>query len=210
MVCQNCGSVNKEGNKFCFRCGAELRTGRQTGKYDFSNEMFKMSASVKPFESEKTVSPDELEDFENDETVILDDEHTDDVPDFENDETVILCDETPDDVPDFENDETVILCDEMPNDVPDFENDETVILDDEPADDVSDFENDETVILCNELETPPPAPSFNYRTVYKEYRTSAAEETAYIDHLRRLKELLDDGIITEDEFTRKKQQILGI
>lgn len=279
MICHNCGSDNKEGYKFCSKCGTKLLEENQTSKYAFSDEMYKISAAVSRFESEKTTPlnvsddieneekmilnqpSDILEDFENDETVILDQE-VDINGDFENDETVIL-DQNPDVTNDFENDETVILS-ESKNDFSDFENEETVILDQNPGitddfendetvtlsesgtdisdfendetvilndsgTDISDFENDETVILDdkktmviddgdvktkdhskNKKEAPSTAPTFDYRSVYKEYRTSDSEETAYIDHLRRLKELLDDGIITEDEFTRKKQQILGI
>lgn len=129
----------------------------------------------------------DFDSFENEETMVLDD-----IAAFENDETVIL-----DDIKAFENDETVML-----DDIRAFENDETVMLDDAGA-----FDNDETVILDEK-----PAPDFHFRSVYREEQAPLrpVDDMAYIEHLRRLKELLDDGIITEDEFTRKKEQILGI
>ena len=110
---------------------------------------------------------------------------------FENEKTMDL-----DDVRAFENEETMDL-----DDVRAFENDETVMLDDITA-----FENDETVILddIKALE--------DDETVMMDDDTAptAKEDTTYVEHLRRLSELLDDGIITEEEFRRKKEQILGI
>lgn len=132
-------------------------------------------------EDEKTVI---LQDFEDDKTTIL--------HDYENEETVVLND--------FENEETEILRD--------FEDEKTTIIDD--------FENEETVILEDERGislSKEDIPDFDYRgavPVFKEDVSGTFHDTAYIDHLRALKQLLDDGIITEDEFTRKKQQILGI
>lgn len=43
-------------------------------------------------------------------------------------------------------------------------------------------------------------------------RTSSAgkQKTDYIDEIRRLKELMDAGIITEEEFTAKKKSLLGL
>ena len=156
MRCSNCGNENPENYRFCVRCGTPLEEP----------------------ESEKTEYFRDEEDFENEKTVILDDEDTlNDA--FENEKTVIL-DDTDDYVDDFENEKTVILEDP-----------------DGPGD------------RARTEETPPAVPSFDYRTVYREHRT-IDDETAYIEHLRKLKGLLDDGIITEDEFTRKKQQILGI
>ena len=46
--------------------------------------------------------------------------------------------------------------------------------------------------------------------VYKEPPSYMEKELAYIDQLRALKQLMDDGIITEYEFTTKKKQILGL
>lgn len=129
----------------------------------------------------------------------------DEVPyiDFEDEKTVIL--------QDYENEETVIL--------DDFEDEKTVILQDsenEKTSVIDDFENEETVILEEESSRyldREDIPDFDYRgnvPVFKEDVSGTFHDTAYIDHLRALKQLLDDGIITEDEFTRKKQQILGI
>lgn len=123
--------------------------------------------------------------------------------DFEDEKTVIL--------QDYENEETVIL--------DDFEDEKTVILqdpEDEKTSIIDDFENEETVILEDESSRyldREDIPDFDYRgnvPVFKEDVSGTFHDTAYIDHLRALKQLLDDGIITEDEFTRKKQQILGI
>jgi hypothetical protein len=43
-------------------------------------------------------------------------------------------------------------------------------------------------------------------------RTPSAgkQKTDYIDEIRRLKELMDAGIITEEEFTAKKKSLLGL
>lgn len=147
------------------------------------------------FENEETVKLPDEEDFENEETMILQD-----AGGFENEETVILQESS-----DFENEETMIL-----QDGGDFENEETMVLQD-----ISDFENEETVILGDgdakvESNTvadllddfePPKVP------VFKE-ESPLAKETVYIGHLRALKQLWDDGIITEAEFLRKKEQIL--
>lgn len=115
----------------------------------------------------------------------------------------------------------------------DYENEETVILDyiDESEDtltgdyseedsyisekDVYDsFENEETVIIQDyEDNIEEAAPDYEFKEkvpVYKAPPSQYEQDTAYIDHLRALKQLMDDGIITEDEFVRKKQQILGI
>ena len=196
MICPKCGKDNKDVYRFCVMCGTKLEMPPERPEaYSMPPEdnMVK-ELDLNGFENEETMDLDDKAAFENDETVMLDDFTA-----FENDETVIL-----DDVAAFENDETVIL-----DDVAAFENDETVMLVDDKA-----FENDETVIL-DEQE----APSFHFRSIYKEEPAPPApaytappakDDMAYIEHLRRLKELLDDGIITEDEFKRKKAQILGI
>ena len=210
MICPKCGKDNKDVYRFCVMCGTKLEMPPERPEaYSMPPEdnMVK-ELDLNGFENEETMDLDDKAAFENDETVMLDDftafenDETvmlDDFTAFENDETVIL-----DDVEAFENDETVIL-----DDVAAFENDETVMLVDDRA-----FENDETVIL-DEQE----APSFHFRSIYKEEPAPPApaytappakDDMAYIEHLRRLKELLDDGIITEDEFRRKKAQILGI
>ena len=123
------------------------------------------------------------------------DERTAIIRDFEDEKTEIMYDSDR-----FESEETVII--------DDFENEETVIL--------HDFENDATVLLDDHDSSSlmkEDIPDFDYRgdvPVFKEDVSGTFHDTAYIDHLRALKQLLDDGIITEDEFTRKKQQILGI
>lgn len=151
MKCPVCGRDNEERYVFCTGCGTKLQPEDQMGEEDL---------------------------FENEETVVLDDEDT--IEDsFENEKTVII------------KDEDVFI--------DDFENEETMVI----------REGSVSEEISVPDSTPPAAPAFDYRTVYKEYRT-ADDETAYIDHLRKLKGLLDDGIITEDEFTRKKQQILGL
>ncbi len=172
---------------------------------DFSAEMRRISEDIYRFENEDTLHPEETDSFadvfENEETVILEeaDSYTDS---FENEETVIL-EETDSYTGDFEDEETASP-EEPEGCIDGFENEETVIISDDA---VQLYHQDVQVPPAREV--PPAAPAFDYRTVYKEYRTGDAE-TAYIDHLRRLKGLLDDGIITEDEFTRKKQQILGL
>ena len=190
MICSNCGNNNTEGYKFCTKCGTKLEV--------------KETRADLAFENDETVILDDTMAFENDETVILDD-----ISAFENDETVIL-----DNVTDFENDETVIL-----DDISSFENDETVILDN-GSDPIKEVEDDGTVMLNDEknggsgkAETSsaiPKALVFDYRPVYKENGSCGSNDTGYIDHLRALKGLLDDGIITEEEFTQKKKQILGL
>lgn len=37
-----------------------------------------------------------------------------------------------------------------------------------------------------------------------------ADEPSYLDELERLAKLMDDGIITKEEFETKKQQLLGL
>ena len=41
-------------------------------------------------------------------------------------------------------------------------------------------------------------------------QSESASQTDSVDEIRRFKELLDQGIITEEEFTAKKRQLLGI
>ena len=47
---------------------------------------------------------------------------------------------------------------------------------------------------------------------YEEYEAPEAEQKAsnYIEELQQLKQLLDMGIITEDEFNIKKRMLLGL
>ena len=87
----------------------------------------------------------------------------------------------------------------------DFENEKTEIFRDREI-----SENEETVILSDETVLP----SFDFRghvPVYKENSGPQADsEISYIRELRGLKGLLDDGIITQEEFELKKKYILGI
>ena len=57
------------------------------------------------------------------------------------------------------------------------------------------------------------------RTVMNEYKsivsqnvgsTTATQKTSEADEIKKYKELLDEGIITKEEFDRKKKQILGL
>ena len=117
---------------------------------------------------------------------------------------VILQAEPLDDSCAFENEETMILGGEAET----FDNEETVVIDD-----VSGFENEETMILGGKTEEPPKAPDFRFEgevPVYRDPQNDVESETAYIDHLRRLKGLLDDGIINEREYEQKKEQILRL
>lgn len=41
-------------------------------------------------------------------------------------------------------------------------------------------------------------------------RKAGADRLIYLEELERLAELKDKGIVTEEEFTEKKHQILGI
>ena len=62
-------------------------------------------------------------------------------------------------------------------------------------------------------EEPPKAPDFKFGKevpVYRDPQNDVESETAYIDHLRRLKGLLDDGIINEREYEQKKKIIMGL
>lgn len=124
----------------------------------------------------------------------------DEVIAFENEDTSGVRDE----VAVFENEETAVI-DTMPG-VSDFENEETVLLGAE------EFREEGTLDTRGEVEEPPKAPDFSYKgevPVYRDPQNDVEPDTGYIDHLRRLKGLLDDGIINEFEYEQKKQQILG-
>ena len=184
MICSKCGKNNKENSKFCAGCGVRLSVPdpvESTARYvDPEDEKTMLMPDT---ENEKTEIMYDMDAFENEETVILDDTENA----FENEETVILDDTERV----FENEKTVLLND--------FENEETVILDDVSGQSHDSIKED--------------VPNFDYYgnvPVFKEDVSGTYHDTAYIDHLRALKQLWDDGVITEDEFTRKKQQILGI
>lgn len=193
MICPNCGKDNSDTYRFCIGCGTSLesvKAGSSSQSGSASPAGSKEQLLEELFENEKTVILDDTDFLERDETVILKDMDT-----FEKEETVILNDMDP-----FEKEETVILDDMDP-----FKKEETMILDDYDS-----FEDEKTVILSESkpadfrYSNPDPVP------VYKEDFRGQNQDMAYIEHLRALKGLLDDGIITEDEFTRKKKQILGI
>jgi hypothetical protein len=65
-----------------------------------------------------------------------------------------------------------------------------------------------TIIVNNAAppySSPPPPPSHTNVTV----RKPGASQQDKIDQLRQLKQLLDEGVLTEAEFNRQKAQILG-
>jgi hypothetical protein len=62
----------------------------------------------------------------------------------------------------------------------------------------------ETIIVNN---VPPPPTSRNYTNVTM--RKPGATQQDKIDQLRQLKQLFDEGVLTEAEFNRQKAEILG-
>lgn len=48
------------------------------------------------------------------------------------------------------------------------------------------------------------------RAALQQQEAAPAEEPSYLDELERLSQLRDQGIITEEEFQAKKQQLLGL
>jgi hypothetical protein len=209
MICSNCGKDNKDTAKFCVACGTKLEVeAAETAEY------FEKEATVvlKDYDSYKEGFENHFENvsegsFDNQFDRILE-------SDFENEETVILQDfndyddspkaeEPAQDLYDFENEKTVILQDNTDYDPP-FEDEHTVVLDGLLRSKAHADESDSQTDV-------PEVPDFHYEAeVYKAPPTQFEQDTAYINHLRALKQLMDDGIITEEEFTRKKQQILGI
>lgn len=180
-------------------------------------------------------SASSMSDFENEETMIIDDQQGSGRVAFENEETAIIGTESS--VSDFENEETMIIDDQQGSAAPTFEQPvEDVQPYEMPAAEAQDFdmqafEDEETMILDDQqsaaapvveqptneapstVEEPPKAPNFSYAgeiPVYRDPQNDVEPDTAYIDHLRRLKGLLDDGIINEREYEQKKEQILGL
>ncbi len=184
-----CGKNNKDSSRFCARCGASLELSAP------AEEKPAVNTEAAAFENEKTEIFRDMEMFENEETMILDDSGT--YSGFENEETVILDDESA--LSEETYDERTVPGQDMEV----FENEETVILDDVKSPYAGG--NEKTDI-----------PSFDYRghvPVYKESADSdpvSDGEIPYIRELRGLKGLLDDGIITQEEFELKKKFILGI
>ena len=186
MICPNCGKELKEEFKFCTICGARLNEMFNT----VENENTDRSEPVQNFldsfdyEDEGTYDTFEYDTFENEKTVIL--------QDFEKQE-------------DFIEDEETVVAEEPESEV------EETLTEEEPE-----SENGETERMMHKYTTElrmEDAPDYRFEgrvPVHKAAPTQYEQDTAYINHLRALKQLLDDGIITEDEFVRKKQQILGI
>lgn len=189
MICPNCGRELKDSFKFCTGCGAKLDEYSD----DYSNEY------------------EEYYDGEADEVTSRSEpvQNFLDSFDYENEETMILGgqDDVEDDYDNFENEETVIL--------QDFEK-QTDIDEDEALHEVEGLKQRLEELLGHEHTTEirlEDAPDYDFEgavPVYKAPPSQYEQDTAYINHLRALKQLMDDGIITEDEFIRKKQQILGI
>lgn len=73
-----------------------------------------------------------------------------------------------------------------------------------------------TIIVHNSTSSapppPPPPPSshaYTNVTVRKPVASSGSVQQDKIDQLRQLKQLLDEGVLTEEEFNRQKAAILG-
>ena len=205
MICQNCGKDNKDTAKFCVACGTKLELEER-----ITTDYIEKEATVvlKDYDSYK----EDFESFFKNESDGNFDNRFNEIleSDFENEETVILQDnsdyeqeEVTQDLSDFENEETVILQDNADYEVP-FEDEHTVVLDG--------LLRSNSEVAESEIQADmPEVPKFQFEAdIYKAPPTQFELDTAYINHLRALKQLMDDGIITEDEFTRKKKQILGI
>ena len=293
-TCLACGAENKDKNKYCNKCGTKFpvdtvipaarpfeaaepvqaKSETIINGYAFDTEpdsiVREEAVNAPTFEQPAPEVQDfDMQAFENEETMILDDQQGPssqtfeqpapgmqdfDMQTFENEETMILDDQQGSGRVAFENEETAIIG--TKSSVSDFENEETMILDDQqgsaaptfeqPVEDVQPyempaaeaqdfdmqaFEDEETMILDDQqsaaapvveqptneapstVEEPPKAPNFSYAgeiPVYRDPQNDVEPDTAYIDHLRRLKGLLDDGIINEREYEQKKEQILGL
>jgi Superinfection immunity protein/Short C-terminal domain len=70
-----------------------------------------------------------------------------------------------------------------------------------------------TIIVHNSpVAAPPPPPTshaYTNVTVRKPVASSGSAQQDKIDQLRQLKQLLDEGVLTEEEFNRQKAAILG-
>ena len=71
-----------------------------------------------------------------------------------------------------------------------------------------------TIIVHNSTSgaPPPPPPSshaYTNVTVRKPVASAGSAQQDKIDQLRQLKQLLDEGVLTEEEFNRQKAAILG-
>jgi Superinfection immunity protein/Short C-terminal domain len=67
-----------------------------------------------------------------------------------------------------------------------------------------------TIIVHNQPSpAPPPPPVYTNVTVRKPIASAGSNQQDKIDQLRQLKQLLDEGVLTEEEFNRQKASILG-
>jgi hypothetical protein len=65
-------------------------------------------------------------------------------------------------------------------------------------------ENDQAIITQETAGSPPPAPAAAPATA------AAAPEPSYLDELEQLADLRDRGIISDEDFEAKKNQLLGL
>jgi len=69
-----------------------------------------------------------------------------------------------------------------------------------------------TIIVHNQSAAAPPPPqshAYTNVTVRKPVASAGSNQQDKIDQLRQLKQLLDEGVLTEEEFSRQKAAILG-
>jgi hypothetical protein len=70
-----------------------------------------------------------------------------------------------------------------------------------------------TIIVHNSTSSAPPPPPSSHAytnvTVRKPVASKGSAQQDKIDQLRQLKQLLDEGVLTEEEFNRQKAAILG-
>jgi Superinfection immunity protein/Short C-terminal domain len=72
-----------------------------------------------------------------------------------------------------------------------------------------------TIIVHNQSAAAPPPPpppqshAYTNVTVRKPVASAGSNQQDKIDQLRQLKQLLDEGVLTEEEFNRQKAAILG-
>ena len=186
-TCLACGAENKDKNKYCNKCGT---------KFPIETVILEVS----PFTAAEPVQA-------KPETIINGYAFDDEPDSIVREEAVNTQDF---DMQAFENEETAIIdTASSASSMSDFENEETMIIDDQQGPGPQTFEQP----APDAHEEPPKAPNFSYAgeiPVYRDPQNDVEPDTAYIDHLRRLKGLLDDGIINEREYEQKKEQILGL
>lgn len=186
-TCLACGAENKDKNKYCNKCGTKF-------------PIETVIPEVSPFAAAEPVQA-------KPETIINGYAFDDEPDSIVREEAVNTQDF---DMQAFENEETAIIdTASSASSMSDFENEETMIIDDQQGPGPQTFEQP----APDAHEEPPKAPNFSYAgeiPVYRDPQNDVEPDTAYIDHLRRLKGLLDDGIINEREYEQKKEQILGL